>query len=210
MARKLKITNVMSERPILFNDEMVRAILEGRKTQTRRPINPQPECDRFFHLVEHPNGLWWDENICIGSCPYGKNGGQIWVRETHQIDNPHTDRRVCYRATESNRKVLAHKWRPSIHLPRWASRILLEITDIRVERVQDISEQDSIAEGVERINGDYFRNYFGENYAACSCAMKSFQTLWHSIYEKYGFAWFKNPWVWVIEFKVLETEAANV
>ena len=183
----------MSERPILFNDEMVRAILEGRKTQTRRVVKPQTtEVDRFG------NPLWGEEGFREyrkHKCPYGRESDRLWVREAHQIDNPHTTGKVCYRATEASRKVLAHKWRPSIHMPRWAARILLEVTDVRVNRVQDIGEEDCLKEGIPSGN-----TLLGKRY--------HFGLLWNSINEKRGFGWDTNPWVWVVEFKVLETAAA--
>lgn len=137
------------ERPILFSGPMVRAILEGRKTQTRRVLkNPD---DGVSTTIEDGSPLYCDDGGFWHPrpCPYGQPGDRLWVREAHQLspDGP------IYRATAREHGTYepggAGPWRPSIHMPRWASRITLEITDVRVERVQEITEDDAIAEGVE-------------------------------------------------------------
>lgn len=187
----------MKERPILFSGEMVRAILDGRKTQTRRAMKPQPKqinssywgwARKSVFLHRHRLGSGFPE--WIQRCPYGKPGDRLYVRETWGISHhggatikgtPH-DPYVLYRATNSEptgdeleNQWEPFKWRPSIHMPRWASRILLEITDVRVERLQDISEEDARAEGYES-REDFL---YGE---------------WaRGIIEKYG-----NAWVWAI------------
>ncbi|EPH9645957.1 hypothetical protein ACS35N_004446 [Enterobacter hormaechei] len=161
------------ERGMIFNGEMVRAILDGRKTQTRRIIKPQPEGTLSGSL----SGMWLSrplnglllpkiEDIAI-HCPFGVVGDRIWVRETWAEDV---------------------RWTPSIHMPRWASRILLEITDVRVEQLNDISEEDARSEG---ISGSSARDV-KEAYAA----------LWRSIYG--SDSWRANPWVYVIKFKRIE------
>ena len=205
----------MKERPILFSAPMVRAILEGKKTQTRRVIKPQPENlvegkainipygyypDRFFG-----GNLWtyWgpkgskDQGKCtlpLFKCPYGQPGDRLWVREAFHICPHHED--YFYRADDENLllKCKVHtKWRPSIHMPRAASRIQLEITDIRVERLCDITDQDAIEEGVDRTNTS-LRGY----------ATERFKNLWQSINGPDS--WEQNPWVWVVEFKKVEAE----
>lgn len=141
----------MKERPILFSGEMVRAILEGRKTQTRRVIKPQPDSARNSVFVK--SGFETKHGYEI-KCPYGQPGDRLWVRETWGLwdtdpkDGPERAK-IFYRATDENRRDLRYqRWRPSIHMPRWASRINLEITNIRIERVQDITEEDAKAEGL--------------------------------------------------------------
>lgn len=186
------------ERPILFSGPMVRAILEGRKTQTRRPINPQPQ--RF--------GFWVKENELLQACPYGKPGDLLWVRETWQIfrvyedtwnggyeadlwDGPIPRERpnhawVTYAADDPG----GRPWRPSIHMPRWASRITLRITNIRIERLCDISVDGASAEGVEA----------AIDHDGPMCYLAEFQRLWDAMHSKRGLRWNANPWVWVMEF----------
>lgn len=184
----------MKERPILFSAPMVRAILEGRKTQTRRVIK---DC----YLLGGPPT---DELLKL--CPYGQRGDRLWVREAFHICPHHED--YFYRADDENLpiKCKAHtKWRPSIHMPRAASRTLLEITGLRVERLQDISQADAIAEGVYAFNSQskglegkpYYRSLFPPN--------KLFKQLWDSINGEDS--WDANPWVWVIEFKKVEASS---
>ncbi|HFF8969403.1 hypothetical protein [Serratia marcescens] len=182
----------MKERPVIFNGEMVRAILDGRKTQTRRALNwkRQP----YTEMAERDDGsLWpWAEDGERGgdiwfSCPFGEVGDRLWVRETFGD----CGNRLVYRAdTEDGAASQVKRWVPSIHMPRWASRITLEITGVRVERLQDISEADAIAEGgTKHFNIDWFG------------------PLWASIYGVDS--WNSNPWVWVIEFRRVEVRDAS-
>ncbi len=202
-----------AERPILLNDEMVRAILEGWKTQTRRVIKPQPTlCERSgFRWKGYAYGIGSDHletqcNFARPACPQGKPGDRLWVRETWcAVDDTELDgeRWVDYRATpkysaehpagweNAPDSPEALKWRPSIHMPRWASRITLEITDVRVERLQDISEDDSMAEGI-LFEGDQ------------PSPRDNFSALWELINGPDS--WDANPWVWVIEFKRVNQE----
>ena len=199
----------MKERPILFNAPMVRALLAGTKTQTRRIVKA-----RDLEWMDVHQGLREPDNA--ERCPYGQPGGdRLYVRETwaapHAYDHlsPRLipqDARIHYAATEDRGGLL---WRPSIHMPRWASRITLEVTGVRVERLQDISEKDAIAEGIERTE-DFFgcpcwRDYSepeGPDASVCpDDPIGSFQTLWEST----GGDWDANPWVWAIDFKVLST-----
>ena len=204
----------MKEHPILFSAEMVKAILEGRKTQTRRIIKPQPELKTYPHLdnvyseeeqkfITRPNvNLFWKGTQTHidefnQRCPYGKVGDQLWVRETFGKDFFGT---VFYKADDLFVPVGAKaKWRPSIFMPRKASRIQLEIVNIRVERLDNISEEDAKAEGIEEDNGKYldYSNVKSKHY--CLSAFSSYEELWIKINGKES--WEKNPWVWIIEFK---------
>lgn len=188
----------MKERPILFSGPMVRALLEGRKTQTRRVvkyknIRQTPPMGKMF------SGGFEGDSIC----PYGQPGDRLYVRETWKQAFPVTDYSygVIYAADKWQSLGMAEYcggWKPSIHMPRWASRITLEIVSVRVERVLNISEADARAEGVEpEIDG---WNLKGEVYAY----WKGFAILWDSINKKRGFGWEKNPWVWIIEFKRIQ------
>ncbi|ECJ4667698.1 hypothetical protein DNZ36_24685 [Salmonella enterica subsp. diarizonae] len=204
----------MKERGMIFNGEMVRAILEGRKTQTWRPFNwrRQPAME----MAERDDGsLWpWAEDCERGgdiwfACPFGEVGDRIWVRETFRVHSRATDvATLVYRAsvrnswTEQthrvpvavcNKPATPEKWTPSIHMPRWASRITLEIIDVRVERLNSITESDAEAEGVTDTG-------FGD------LLVDGFRYLWKSIYG--DDSWQANPWVWVIEFKRVEGGAA--
>ncbi|HDU2486565.1 TPA: hypothetical protein RE208_002667 [Klebsiella pneumoniae] len=226
----------MKERGMIFNGEMVRATLDGRKTQTRRPIKWKQT--RFTEIGEREDGSKWPwsedaEHACDfwHPCPFGAVGDRIWVRETWQAihdycdENGHVDERRYARSIPRRRGNYWHPvyeeawgnesredrefpWRPSIHMPRWASRILLEITDVRVERLNTISEKDAAAEGVPPA-GSLLPDYPGTfltpkgDFAPAKVA---FQRLWESIYGEES--WKANGWVWVIEFKRVEGGAA--
>lgn len=204
----------MKERPILFSAPMVRAILEGRKTMTRRVVKPQPDsCDAVPPRWMPPcgqfeNGCWWFDWQTAGGwnkgnplfCPYGTPGDRLWVRETFSMDGSF-NASVVYRADGENQYHEA--WKPSIFMPRRASRITLEITRVRVERVQAITELDAIAEGVEACPdfGVSYRHY-GDKTKYTDCATWSFCSLWESINGSES--WNANPWVWVVEFRRVE------
>ena len=213
----------MKERPILFSAPMVRAILEGRKTQTRRLVNfvqfdrsDTPGYDWHFRGTAKgtkKSSLWQDlrHDQLLGICLYGRSGDRLWVRETWQFcdyDGPGGEPATCvvYRAdgeTEDKRRG----WIPSTQMPRWASRITLEITDVRVERVQDISNDDCVAEGITAIgkgvrlsDGSYAQA--GRYESKASTVRQLFSDLWT---ETNGpGSWSLNPWVWVLEFKRVE------
>lgn len=197
----------MKERPIIFSGPMVRALLEGRKNQTRRIVKPPRGWeDRFPHVdpwcLRSPGAVWWWDGRYKHTgvkqdCPYGNPGDRLWVRENWRtyasLDHVKPSKigqgaGIEYPAGGSNviGKDTLHamgKLRPSIFLPRWASRILLELTEIRVERLQDISEEDAKAEGVV---------------ATLTCRTE-YRDLWESING--AGSWDKNPFVWVIEFR---------
>ena len=188
----------MKERGMIFNGGMVRAILDGRKTQTRRPIKPQPELTARsgFSWNGRLFGAGIDEretnrNFAHTACPHGKPGDRIWVRETFSAvpdqDEPAGCSAILY-AADGGKPY--GKWTPSIHMPRDACRILLEITDVRVERLNSICDLDASKEGcsiADMGSGD--------------CLADVFAGLWSSIYGAEN--WQANPWVWVIEFKVV-------
>ena len=202
------------EKGLIFNSEMVRAILDGRKTQTRRPIKWKQT--RFTEIGEREDGSKWPwsedaEHACDfwHPCPFGAVGDRIWVRETWNKYGGLLTYRADHDWIDDMRKetVCTAKWVPSIHMPRWASRILLEITDVRVERLNAISEKDARAEGI--IDGGCLN--CGEP-EPCGCAnpepdaTDAFAYLWQSIYGQES--WNANPWVWVIEFERVEGGAA--
>jgi len=221
----------MKERPILFSGEMVRAILRGRKTQTRRVINPQPIINEHGivtgPLKWTPSGgiyVWnveqWKEIAASYSSPYGQPGNLLWVRETwragrednglkpSELDPKHTD--LWWEADHSSLRRLngkPGKKRPSIFMPRWASRITLQVTGVRVERVQDITENDAYAEGIgdpaydHEIFGGCLAHIGGGCGACANCdPISHFKYLWNDINASRGYGWDKNPWVWVVEF----------
>lgn len=206
----------MNEKPILFNSEMVNAILSGRKTQTRRIIS-----EKTLHLFDvaasagecHPLELCdqRSQSYYLEFCPLGKPGDQLWVRECFRVHSRATDvATLVYRASERNswteqtrrvpvsdcnRPVSPEKWTPSIHMPRWASRINLLITGVRVERLNTISTGDAMAEGYPAE-----REATGGNLDAWLW----FRELWDGIYPDNTFE--VNPWCWVIEFERMEAK----
>lgn len=212
----------MKEIPVLFNAEMVRAILDGRKTQTRRPFKVQPEYIGTIDGLETWNWNQWTwqygklKKLRIETVsPFGIVGDHLWVRETFcgyiqtsyeydEWEEATTEKikerfpmTVEYRATSKSRP---YKWRPSIHMPRWASRITLKVTDIRVQRVQEISEEDAMAEGCEeRLISGYMENG-GVVSPDTFKAKEEFECLWNSIYN----TWDANPWVWAATFEVVK------
>ncbi len=240
----------MKERPILFSGPMVRALLDGSKTQTRRVCKPQPIADARFvgghHLPATKRSPGQEISVEAPyvhiACPYGQPGDRLWVRESWQFYDWTEDGQPCVRFAADNASkwplripeeqadrlteiwaglsdpenysidnhARDRRWRPSIHMPRWVSRITLEITSVRVERLQDISEADAAAEGLtfsakarrsEDCMGIYElrmpdgKSHFNDN--ACDL----FRTLWEQINGPDS--WAANPWVWAIEFRRL-------
>ncbi|HBQ3054347.1 hypothetical protein [Klebsiella quasipneumoniae] len=202
----------MKERGMIFNGEMVRAILDGRKTQTRRPIKWKQT--RFTEIGEREDGSKWPwsedaEHACDfwHPCPFGAVGDRIWVRETWNKYGGLLTYRADHDWIDDMRKetVCTAKWVPSIHMPRWASRILLEITDVRVERLNSISQEDAQAEGLE-LTGWRPTYSDPDSGGEVMTPYDNFAELWSSIYGDES--WQANPWVWVIEFKRVEGGAA--
>lgn len=223
----------MKERGMIFNGEMVRAILDGRKTQTRRIISNvgADNCIPLQKRTKTKDGIYthvMGANI-YGLCQFGKVGDRLWVRETWSDVNLDGAPAVAYRADDEVYDLMEDEslldedgafnyqdprvskyqfaawysdlisgvegnWRPSIHMPRWASRILLEITDVRVERLNAITESDASAEGITDTG-------FGD------LLVDGYRYLWKSIYG--DDSWQANPWVWVIEFKVVPNVQDN-
>lgn len=196
-----------AEHPMLFSSEMVRAILEGRKTQTRRVIKPQPSLiDQVLHWNHKAKGiLRYGSLEYMGKelplcCPYGKVGDLLWVRETYCGEQTTYTKRhkmhcVAYKADEGYRcgelKQYKGRWRPSIFMPKWAARIWLEITGIKVERVQDISRKGAEAEGCKECSDG--TGWYGAEVQFCK--------LWDSLNAKRGYGWSENPFCWVLSFK---------
>ena len=170
----------MKDRPILFKPHMVRAILEGRKTQTRRVVKEQGIAD----ALPEP----WLKRMC----PYGEVGDRLWVREAWSISGKkfRPGGPVVYR--ESGKEPLGGRWRPSIHMPRAASRLMLEITEVRIQRLDDITEEDAYAEGADT-------GYVGPG---MHTRRMGFFNLWESINGIESLD--ANPWVWAVTFKIAQ------
>ncbi len=204
----------MKSRPILFNAKMVRAILDGRKTQTRRVIKMNQAISWMF------DGRFSDEYIsCSGNislidqCPYGKKGDFLWAREAFRAVNEYGgDEWSTYAypkykdgqlgpiaALQEEYFYKKNKWQPSIFMPRWASRITLKIVDIRVEKIRDISIDDCVAEGIPQYT--FARGVLSDDPPD---QRWKFIELWDSINAKRGYGWDENPWVWVVEFERVE------
>ena len=220
----------MSERPILFSGEMVRALLAGTKTQTRRVVKGQAPRDVVSASVHAGLITWADASgsVHIGGkpCPYGVPGDTLWVRETHastaQAGDHTADAHTVYRATDPDWSTMeGWKWKPSIFMRRADSRITLRVTSVRVERVQDISEEDALAEGIKPW-GPAQRGVYGmtlENFGPVypspaadiiaggeswtTSAARSFRGLWVSING--AESWESNPWVWCVGFERVES-----
>lgn len=210
-----------TERPILFNGAMVRAILSGSKTQTRRVVKPQPSASivRKACMTEgYPplRGCYWEYGGPIVYCPFGQPGDRLWVRETwktHSTFENLSPREVppqsnIFYAADGRYSPSAARWRPSIHMPRWACRLVLEIIAVRVERLQALSNSDWDAEGISfcmedpsTAAGRAFNE--AEHYAIAGVSMRGTPED-HGMraqFAEQGLDWDSNPWVWVIEFK---------
>ena len=199
----------MNIHPILFSGAMVRAILDGRKTQTRRIMKPQP--------IEDPQGyLTWKDrrNLEAGAfvadagwwldCPYGQPGDRLWVRETWKQQ---PDGTIEYRADRD----WLQRWSAPLYMPRAASRITLELTSVRVERLQDISEADAQAEGVDLLPCTYVGRCNSNScprHGRLDRYRLAYAALWNTINGK-TYPWDGNPWVWVLSFKRVEVNDAD-
>lgn len=192
----------MKERPILMTPENAQKCHEGGKTQTRRIIKPQPD-GKIFHKYDgcwnsaHFEGEW--------ICPYGVVGDRLWIREAFAWPGEEV---LIYRGNPGDMDVVRHwmarengpkvKWTPAIHMPRWACRTVLELTEVRVERLQDCSTEDAISEGAETFEGECeLRD------KRLTKAQLQFAALWESINGPGS--WGLNPWVWVLTFKKVES-----
>lgn len=204
----------MRERPIIFNADMVRAVLDGRKTQTRRIIKLDHERGMQNPVVRGKGGAvsYIGCRLAATLCPFGAVGDRLWVRETFRVHSRATDvATLVYKASEQqswtqqthrvpiekcHKPAVVDKWTPSIHMPRWASRITLEITGVRVERLTALSDDDARNEGCP---AQLPHNPDDEHQARTW-----FRGLWSEIYGEES--WQANPWVWVIEIKRVEVE----
>lgn len=199
----------MKDRPILMSAPMVRGTLAGTKTQTRRAVK-HPLLKDLSRIIDCGDGWWGDEEgEAQARCPYGQPGDRLWVREAWSHDAESLDQCRAsaedamgggaygpyYRATEVAPDTLS--WKPSIHMPRWASRITLLITSVRVERLQDISEADALTEGIVATRSGYGLPE-GSHYHAADPRI-SYWSLWEAINGPGSVE--ANPWVWAVAFK---------
>jgi hypothetical protein len=235
----------VKERPIIMTAESVRAILAGRKTQTRRVVKIRPPLNKPPYyttgivrtdVVAMP-GAWlqfrydgqpFDGADFLLQCPYGQPGDVLWVKEAFTLGitpkscvggkqlrlGPDYDETRQYAAWYDGTPdpwgwFYDRQRRSPLFMPRWASRLTLRLTDVRVERVQEISEEDAMAEGIECWEDrgyddaqDYYRDYrFGDDAPGLICPIESYRTLWDTINASRGFPWDSNPWVWVLAFE---------
>ena len=211
----------MKERPILFSGPMVRALLTGTKTQTRRIAKPvrHPDLGNVYTagalVLEHE-----PQHVIDRACPYGQPGDRLWVRETWNWFDPETipasrvGNRAPFTGCQGERAIFwsaayaadgnipspgygkGNYWRPSIHMPRWASRITLEVTGVHLERLQDISVADALAEGV-----NVHPYHHGKPPTSIYSPVQAYRDLWEQING--AGSWEANPWVWAVEFKRL-------
>ncbi|WP_034912932.1 hypothetical protein [Erwinia sp. 9145] len=213
----------MRERGIIFNADMVRAVLDGRKTQTRRMLSPRQlkmidaassigECYPLESGKHHANS----QSYYCEWCPFGAIGDRLWVRETffpaplepQSVPPKKTKWNIAYRGGAQLEKIAPatynptiynyERWTPSIHMPRWASRITLEITGLRVERLNSMTESDALAEGCNGGHGSI------PHYIYSATPHEHFHYIWQSIYG--ASSWQANPWVWVIEFRRIDND----
>jgi hypothetical protein len=216
----------MNARPILFSAPMVRALLEGRKTQTRRVINTS-RTPKKISIDD-----WSIDGKRIGPCPYAMHGSLLWVRETWAQVWQRKDGQ-CFTNCDPGKTYVGSwyeyaatsndpppTWRPSIHMPRKASRLTLEITDVRAQRLQDISEVDAIDEGVLTLGDDWTRETFPHYWHSCKATPPGekpplgpsprtrFVALWEQINGRDS--WDANPFVWALTFKVMQSNVDAV
>lgn len=224
------------ERPIIFSAPMVRAMLAGEKTQTRRAMKRQPDFDQQLHTVVGSSGFVYvmdnapmltypEVRRVRWDCPYGQPGDRLWVRETfmdlqgtgveYRPDPRGPLHRYAYQADtppgsrgDEARKEYGLKWKPSIHMPRHASRITLEITAVRVERLNDISESDCWAEGIEEVMYDFDDAAQIDMANRLGCCIEDVKPLYALLWERINGkgSWDANPWVWVLDFKHVAQE----
>ncbi|NVK20745.1 MAG: hypothetical protein HWE30_18835 [Methylocystaceae bacterium] len=211
----------MSVKPILFSGPMVRAILEGRKTQTRRVLRPQPDP---FDALFSDDGRWWTGDDETGEVqqvlrvPYAP-GDLLWVREAFRGDKGYDSSPprewshwpVHYEAEGApdpdDEIGMNGRLRPGMFMPRWASRLTLRVTDVRVQRLQELSDADAIAEGVPQSGGRYEDEHSGRWH---SCTVAEFRSLWDGLNAKRGYGWQTNPWVAAYTFEVIRQNVDEV
>jgi len=243
----------MKERPILFNPDMVAALLDERKNQTRRVVKPQPlpsthYVNPYNKNIKHMTAWTKDHKMILGAgniknmahwaCPHGFPNDELWVKESHYLyghwvtltgQKTKTGKqktKFCYQQSKGvmfldkppkkihtkNERGRGWHRRPSIFMPRWASRLQLKINNVKVERVQDVTEKDAIGEGVFKFDLDKdsaedfgaWRNYLKDEFSGwigCRTAKDSFMSLWDSINKDRGHSWESDPWTWVVNFE---------
>lgn len=218
----------MKVSPIIFSGPMVRALLDGRKAQTRRIVKPQPNSGPNGEMVYLGAKSWGLlDGMLSGEwrCHYGQPGDLLWVREASLPDFPkafsyydwtwrevpeeyRAPKHVLYRASHSDPDEI--RWHPSIHMPRWASRLTLRLTDVRVQRLQEISEGDAAAEGITERAYPGVANDNDPSDKVVWCADEKallsggFGCLWDWLNYKRGYGWETNPWVWALSFDVIQ------
>lgn len=197
----------MKERPILFSGPMVRAILEGTKTMTRRVVDRDFWDDLEDGLPSDQQRIETDETpmgglLATRFCKHGQPGDRLWVREAFApIRSAYGNAECFWYRADDHASVLPVKYKPSIHMPRRASRITLEVTGVKVERVQDIREEDAFYEGVTPIPGPVTDPDGSQHLNWCREYREGFESLWDSINAARGYGWAVNPWVWAISFR---------
>jgi hypothetical protein len=223
----------MNEKPIIFATPMVQALLNGRKTMTRRVIKPQPICDSadiapdcrkasVKYYAQHNilvcaacgDAIEYDEGKL--TLPRYKHGDTLYVKETYALVNGRdcgTDDFYVYKTDEEYAKQFVAKWKPAIHMPRKVARLFLRVTDVRVERVQDITEADAKAEGIRsywvhcEYGGEWHESNFmfvGVDTNTHPTRKEAFAELWDSLNTKPGCGWDSSPWVWVYSFERID------
>jgi len=203
--------------PVLFSTSMIQAILEGRKTMTRRVINfkqiaKQSGCTKGTLAYSDTFNSWaifngnGEADLCLIDCPYGKKGDILWVREKFRVNQTPTGFFYHFYTDDDYTDKDNEKWKPSLFMPKSACRIFLEITNVRVERLNEISEKDAINEGVHKDSAGWYEDYLKQDVwnrtHTIHTAKRSFGTLWQSINGRESME--SNPFVWVIEFKRVE------
>lgn len=210
----------MRERPIIMGSESIKGILEGRKTHTRRVIVPQPDASvvGLVPRVSYAGNVLWGNLLGTGKyvelndrrCPYGQAGDRLWVKEVWALDVPGCPNGLSYNADHIDPRgdgpANPMKWRFPLFMPRWASRITLKITSVEAERLQDIAEEDAIAEGLYPWTSNEGKVHYGINRADVweLDPRLTYKRLWNSLNAKRGYPWASNPWVWDIGFERVE------
>ncbi len=200
----------MKYRPMLFSAPMVRALLDGSKTQTRRVVSA-----KHLPFIENISTHFLSENWEKRPLPHGKTGDRIWVREAYRAGKEFDDWKPSWLEPSCGIWHEAHgpapewmgKLRPSMFMPRWASRITLEITGVKVERLHDIDEADAIAEGISKTPAGFWSTYGLSSADGTYSARYSYRCLWESINGPDS--WTENPWVWAISFKRIQETGAT-
>lgn len=229
---RLQLADAPKERPILFSAPMVRALLDGTKTQTRRRMSVQPHdgaevvCDDFYPTAiarngdEEPGpevfGAWWSDGEEAVRCPYGKPGERLWAREAFRLcaeadATPPRETDAAYRVwyeSDAPHQPGFGKLRPSMFMPRWACRLVLTLENVRAERLNDISEADALAEGADMNQAITMPFAPGLEFATVTMRPRTAREAYAALWEQINGpgSWAANPWVWVVEFRRLHLQ----